>query len=486
MTLVVIGLISAITISFTGSMITQLQVSRDQKAAVHAELSAQSGLEFAKRQLLFDPLWDGTDDDPLMFTEGSAFLIERLPGSESKFMPTQVKLGVAGLQSAAKSEFLVHLRVDPGDPLLSKAVSVLGDTDGENIVVDGDILILDAPGWLWTFEQDLISSVQGEEDVAPTPSLDDSRNGNRYGQQLALDKRTSSTLAKESALGMDSDGSPDQSYLRQISLADKKLIQEEFKIWIKQVKGKLDSIGTTDDLLMHVRKEDDLVSGVWVRSEGGDDSTVDLSRVTTNGELSNFGEQVYSWAVQQQQLDVPVHAPGWDLDGYLDPSSDVHIFDGETKIQDLTLEKTAVFILDPGKKLKLKNVVFKAGMVVWCEDDFDFSGPARNEVELEGTNEIGDLNRTIGNDALIAPGCSFTVKGMDRHTITGFSVIHSLQDVKRFHHEGVLIILNSATDVVDSEFTFSRSVAISPPPSLRFFGNLPSVRIELQQEWIEL
>lgn len=484
MTVVIVGLISTLTISFAGSMVTQLQVARDQAAAVHAELSAQSGLEYAERQLLLNPLWEGTDGDPLLFTEGSAFLIDRLKGKQSTTMPSEVKLEVAGMQSAALSKFMVHLRVDPGDPLLDKALSVLGDTNGQNWRINGDFLILDAPGWLWSFRDDLVDAVQLEENAAPTDSFS---SDSRYGQQLALDHRDKAARAKEKVLGFNKEGAPDNNRLTKLSVADQQRVAKEYRTWLKEVKERLDlsATNTTDNLLLHVRKDKQTVEGVWARTDAGKNSTVSLSRIDALGEFNNFSEQLFQWAVKQKQVGIPIHAPGWDLDSYITPQAGVQIFDHETDIHDISVDKVAVFILDPGQELHIENVEFEAGMVVWCEKDFDFTGPPRNQVFLAGDNTIGGISMDPTNEALIAPGCAFTVLGSGRHSLTGFSLVHSLSQVRRFHHAGVLIVLNSADQVFDSEFTYTRNVAVSPPEGLHFFGNLPSVKVELQLESID-
>jgi hypothetical protein len=487
MTLVIIGLVSTLTITFTGSMIAQLQVSRDQTAAMHAELSAQSGLEFAQRQLLINPLWTGTDGDPLMFIDGSAFAVERLAGKQSKMLPTAATLKVDGMQSAARAQFEVHLRVDPGDPLLDKALSVLGDTSGSNLQIVGDYLVLDAPGWLWNYRHDLLDDLQAEDNARSLLTNPKAESGAK-GQQVAYDRRSAMALAKENSLGLNADGTPDRNYFASLSVADKKNLKTLYKEWVKDVNTQLkaQAADPSNDLLLHVRSEQEQVQGVWTRTGGDDSNLVSLSRIESESTFHNFSEQIYKWASEQEQVEQPIHAPGWDLDSYLVPSSKVQIFENVTELSDQDIQATAVFILDPGQELKLKDVTFDGGLVIWCEQDFDVSGPPRNTVVLEGDNSVGSGNLSIENEALYAPGCLFTVKGKGRHSITGFSLVHSLQQVKRLHHEGVMVVLNSADGVFDSSFTYQRSAAMNPPTGLTFFGNLPSVDVELQLESIEL
>jgi hypothetical protein len=485
-TLVVVGLISALTISFAGSMATQLQVARDQTAAMHAELSAQSGLEYAERQLLLDPLWVGTDAGAMLYTDGSAFDVLRLEGQQSKMLPTLVKLEVVGIQSAARTCFLVHLRVDPGDPLLDKAVSVLGDIDGANLRIDGDYLILDAPGWLWSYRPDLEDDVLAEQAAAPPvrDDDDDAVTGMIDGaRQYTLDKRSDPTVQQELNLGFDDLGIPDDERLADFSDAEMQAFKEQYEMMLKMVRGRLDrqGLGTTG-LLLHVREEDGDVEGVWVRTEAGTQTHISLSRIDSQDTFHNFSKRLYAWAQKQEQVDIPVHAPGWDLEDYLVPNVRRRIYDHVTDLHDVDIQETAVFILDPDEELHLENVHFGGGMVVYCEDDFDFSGPPRNRIYLAGDNSIGNGGISIENEALIAPGCAFTVLGTGRHSLTGFSLVHSLVQVRRFHHDGVLIILNSAEQLFDSEFDYDRNVAVSPPDGLIFFGNLPSVDVELQLE----
>ncbi|MHC4381175.1 MAG: hypothetical protein ACYSU1_08815, partial [Planctomycetota bacterium] len=56
LSLLITGLIATMTLSFANSMGTQIQVSRDEAATLHADLAAQSGLEYAKGRLRIDPL----------------------------------------------------------------------------------------------------------------------------------------------------------------------------------------------------------------------------------------------------------------------------------------------------------------------------------------------------------------------------------------------------------------------------------------------
>jgi hypothetical protein len=503
LSLLITGLIATMTLSFANSMGTQIQVSRDEAATLHADLAAQSGLEYAKGRLRIDPLWTGTVDGPMMFTEEGFFTVTRKEGQGSKILPTQVGLILEGQLAESFARYETELSVNPGDPLLDKAVSVLGDISGSNIRIDGDYLVLDAPGWLWTFHVELIPEVEADPRLAETDLNED---------QLEIDTRTESTKDSEpltteelsrkshwywadgdwssnwtSSDGDTLDKSSDWNWddWKWSSLSD----TSDSTTTVKTDTLTTDSTKTEtitevvstsiiDDTLMHVRKEDYVIEGVWLRSPEGGETYVALDRVDAPGVLNNFSETLYAWAENQEKEQQPVHAPGWDFDRYLVPSPDIRVFDHVTEVKDLVLDETAVFLLDPGQELNLRNVDFRGGAVVWTESDYDFSGEPRNPVILGGSNSFGRSTSTSENIGLLAPGSSIEVLGANRHDTAGYSVVHSLKEVKRFHHVGVLIVLNSATDVQDSSFLHDPSIAANPPDGLIFFGDLPSVRVE--------
>ncbi|MFT7517306.1 MAG: hypothetical protein ACI84O_001096 [Myxococcota bacterium] len=55
------SLLAAITASFTNSIDDQINIQRDEGQALRAEFAAESGWEFAQRQLLLDGHWTGTE-----------------------------------------------------------------------------------------------------------------------------------------------------------------------------------------------------------------------------------------------------------------------------------------------------------------------------------------------------------------------------------------------------------------------------------------
>ena len=68
-------------------------------------------------------------------------------------------------------------------------------------------------------------------------------------------------------------------------------------------------------------------------------------------------------------------------------------------------------------------------------------GMVRHDLELFGGGAQG-----VPNVGMLAPGSCFTVDGVDRHTVDGFSIIHSLKEVSR-ESDCCIRFVNGATDV---------------------------------------
>lgn len=155
LTMVVTGLIALVSVSFNLGVADQMDLARDEAANLGAELASQSGAEYARRQLALDPEWPGTGGTWLRLDRDLAFRVERAAGEVSAFLPTDVRLTVEGRKEAARARHQVDLRVDPGDPLRTRAFSVLGgNIQAENVRVVGDFLWVDRTGVTWTYDAD--------------------------------------------------------------------------------------------------------------------------------------------------------------------------------------------------------------------------------------------------------------------------------------------------------------------------------------------
>lgn len=475
MTLLVTGMIATLSLSFASSMGTQIQLARDQAATLHADLAAQSGLEYAQRRLFMDPMWDGTLGAPLLYADGTTFSVLREDGIGSLVLPTEVALMVEGNQSASKARFEILLYVNPGDPLLDKAISVLGDASGSNIKIEGDYLLLDAPGWIWDFRLDLIPEVQSDTRLSDTELKED---------QVKIDTRSVAKRTVDTSQGYDSDGvkralvSSGESVSERPGNSPESSSSDSISRSISSIVEPVVVSSTIEDLLLHIRKKNFQVQGVWARGTDGEATYIGLDRVEALGSLHNFSSTLYSWANHQVRERQPVHAPGWDFSSYLPANAKIRVFDHVTSVTDLAIDETALFLLDEGQTLNLQNVNFGGGMVIWTEADYDYTGEPRNPIQLAGQNNFGGGTKGLENIGILAPGSSLTVSGSSRHTITGYTVLHSLTQVRRFQHRGVIIILNSATDVFDSSFEHDSMIGKKPPESLLFFGDQPGVRVE--------
>ena len=150
MALLVTGMLALASLSFSSSVSGQIGVARNEASSLHSELAAQSALEYARRRLLLDPTWAGTGIQAIQLSDGTSFTVEREVGDVSNINPTEVSLTLEGSQyGKAFTRLQTTVEVQPGDPVRDKALSILGGrASGSNITVEGDILWVDAPGYL--------------------------------------------------------------------------------------------------------------------------------------------------------------------------------------------------------------------------------------------------------------------------------------------------------------------------------------------------
>ncbi|MDP6963296.1 MAG: hypothetical protein QGF46_03930, partial [Planctomycetota bacterium] len=83
------------------------------------------------------------------FADGPAFEVQRQSSTPYSVFESEVNLKIRGYQSAAEAQFEAIINVTAGDPLLDKAISILGDSEMENIQINGNYLIVDEGQRLW-------------------------------------------------------------------------------------------------------------------------------------------------------------------------------------------------------------------------------------------------------------------------------------------------------------------------------------------------
>lgn len=143
LTLVLTSMLAMLATTFNASVRNQMQLARNAVSALHAELAAQSGLEYTRMQLMLDPTWAGTDGQMLMLDDQAGFSVERLDIPD----PNNAVVGslrISGTEGMSLYRLLTEIEIEPGDELRTKALGSLGAevhlNDGQ---VDGNLIIPD-------------------------------------------------------------------------------------------------------------------------------------------------------------------------------------------------------------------------------------------------------------------------------------------------------------------------------------------------------
>jgi hypothetical protein len=200
-----------------------------------------------------------------------------------------------------------------------------------------------------------------------------------------------------------------------------------------------------------------------------------MQRIDCDGALYNYNPAQQPFANNQWQMEDDIHAPGWELDMFLEDNDDYLLIENTNLLSDLSSDQVVVVLLNAGETFTLNNCILRKGLVVWTETDYDFQQVARNQLLLIGHNVIGGDANNIG---LLAPGCEISTQGGLMQNTDGLSIVHSLAQVSRLLSHGVFIVLNNTQSLYDSDFNYNRQVSLAPPAGIQFFGELPSVEIE--------
>jgi hypothetical protein len=395
MTLLISGIIAMVSLSFGDSVRNQMTNARHVAIALQADLSAQSGVEFARRRLALDPTWEGTDGQTIQINEGIYFSISRMPGEVSEYSPTTVSFLVKGMAGEGRADLMAEIYVEPGDPVRTKALSVLGGSlSGINVEIKGDAMWLEDDSIRWVYRPGPLSS-------------------NSSGHHLS---------------DLSRDG-----------------------VWIQ---------------IYDQRPKPDLTV-----------QRMNLSgRLWTAHGLDNWSEDI------EEELEQPVHVPGWDFEGYLEDSDCIKVFNGNRRLEGVFMRKTAVFVLEPGETLTLVNCKLLGGVVVWVESGWDPQEGPRNHVILKGTNVIGGDPKCSGNLGLMAPASRVMTMGKRRQVIHGMNLWHSAWMIRRLESRGLAVILDDLHGIRDCSFDFDIGVAQNPPDGVLFFGHMPEIDVVSVQE----
>jgi len=113
--IVVTGLLAALSSSFTDSIDNQIDTQRDEGQALRAEFAAESGWEFAQRQLLLNPNWAGTASIVTLLDGMTKFDINTAIDESGTYSEPAHNITVDGIYSTGISKLGGTIQVTSGD-----------------------------------------------------------------------------------------------------------------------------------------------------------------------------------------------------------------------------------------------------------------------------------------------------------------------------------------------------------------------------------
>lgn len=185
--LLLVSLLSLTASSFSSASSETLDIARDERGSLQAELMAESAMSFAQRQLNLDPTWNGTGDQNVQFADGASFGVEVLgagaaggivvrvsgvDGESRSMLQAEIEPGGGGPSDLIKScGFITYGgAIDMNNLTVSKGNALIVD-DAEGVrdwnptledwvqpaIVDGEILAnnVQIPGVLYTYKSPL-------------------------------------------------------------------------------------------------------------------------------------------------------------------------------------------------------------------------------------------------------------------------------------------------------------------------------------------
>ncbi len=166
--LILCGLVATLASSFGTSTRLQLDSARSTAAELHADLAAQSALEFAQRQVVLDPEWAGTLTGPVTLPNGASFDVSTSQANglhEFAISATDAR-GVGGARLTATAQ------VNPGNSTADKALVFLGrELDMFDVHINGDFILADQLGKVFDWVSD--ANGVGDWQLGGPSSLED-------------------------------------------------------------------------------------------------------------------------------------------------------------------------------------------------------------------------------------------------------------------------------------------------------------------------
>lgn len=163
--LIFTSLLATIAASYGGTLDAALDVQRDESRILHAEFAAESGVEYARRQLLLDPDWAGTGVDGLTLPDGmTRFVVAASQTADLGDAGTVHGLEVDGIYDDSRASLGGEMTVTPGTSQDSQlALIFLGeDFKQAHGMVYGDVLVTDRANKVndWVFDAQGVGSYQ--------------------------------------------------------------------------------------------------------------------------------------------------------------------------------------------------------------------------------------------------------------------------------------------------------------------------------------
>jgi len=246
----------------------------------------------------------------------------------------------------------------------------------------------------------------------------------------------------------------------------------EFQMWDSTILGDLlitDKANVVDDLVFN----DDLG---WISQSAGPSEAVKYEFTNTNllGELYKYSTKNYFVGSAEHRISAHVAMPEFDLEQYLVPGPDRIIYTGETNIQNVSHEETAVFVLEPGKNLSLSGCDFPGGVIIVVDESYNpADGPLNKVLIKKGTKIGGGSGGASLNIGLIAPGTElqYTYEGgafAGQNDIEGLTVVNSVHMVRQIRLKGMVLVLTEIKHFWDTVIEFDSEVAANIPAGVDF------------------
>lgn len=166
----------------------------------------------------------------------------------------------------------------------------------------------------------------------------------------------------------------------------------------------------------------------------------------------------------------PSMLPVFKLDSFLTPAADRIIYRDKTKVDALSHDATAVFVIEAGTKLILNGCNFPGGVIIKVTELENAEEWKITRVELKGGTKIGGgLDGVAINLGLVAPDCDleYSYAGSAfaaQIDIEGFTAVNKLRRTHQIQLKGVVLVKDQERQVWESAIEADAEV----------FENLPA------------